>query len=54
MADRRTPGKQPSTSSRTSGTKTFDAKKPVRFAHKSALHLTPGQVTTLKRARKAS
>lgn len=54
MASRRTPGKQSSTLTRTSGTKTFDAKKPVRFAHKSALHLTPGQITTLKRARKTS
>lgn len=50
MADRRSPGK----STRTTGTNSYRADKPVRFTHKSALHLTPGQITTLKRARKTS
>lgn len=52
MTDRRSPGKASSTSTRTSGTKTYSAKKPVRFQHKSALHLTPGQVATLQKVRK--
>lgn len=41
--------------SKPSGTKTFDAHRPVRFTEKSELHFTDGQRATLKRAaRKAS
>lgn len=45
---------RPDGSSTSSGTKTFDVKRPVRFDEKSQLHFTKGQQTTMKRAARKS